>query len=80
MVELHPKSSTQWFYNQIEVLKPQLPTVNRKMRILSFLPKEYDTAKGGQIIDSVLCCRATDMFVLDALINLVEQFKTEKSS
>lgn len=68
------KSAVEWFNDQIVELKPQLPK-NYKMDLLALLPKEYDTAGGGRVIDNVMNLRTTDMAVLEALKELVKQIR-----
>lgn len=74
VTEISRKSAVDWFNDQVKALKPLLPK-NYKMSLMALLPKEFDTAGGGRIIENVLNLRTTDMAVLEALKLLVEQTK-----
>lgn len=64
------KTAVDWFYDEIDRIKKLLPK-NHKMAILSHLPKEWDTAGGGRIIENVLNFRTTDMTVYEALKKVI---------
>lgn len=65
------QTATQWYREQVENLKKQLPK-DFKIKLLAFLPKEYDTYRGGLTIQNVLYGNSTDMNILEGLKKVVE--------
>ncbi len=74
--ELKPETATQKFYKEVAELKPRLPD-NWKLKFWAMHP-EYDTYRGGVLINNVLKGCSTDPVILEGMKKIIEEFEASK--
>jgi hypothetical protein len=65
------ESSFQKFQKEIAELKPNLPK-DYKAKFFKMHP-EYDSYRGGVLLQNVIAGRSSDILILDALKQIVKQ-------
>lgn len=73
---LETKTATQAFYEQMEQMRPHLPT-DWKAQFLKRYP-HYDNSKGIVLLNNVVHGQSTDVLVLELLKKLVKRKSTKK--